>query len=82
VITDKGYDSQANRSAARARAATPVIQLRESAKQRERFFRKHLYKRSVRNEQTIGKLNRFIRAAMRCDKVDISYWPSSPLPAD
>jgi hypothetical protein len=37
AITDKGYDSAANRAAARARGITPVIPRRENSKQRRRF---------------------------------------------
>jgi transposase len=73
AITDKGYDSQANRAAARARGITPVIPRRENSKQRGRFFPKRLYKLRARIEQAIGKLKRFKRVAMRCEKTDISY---------
>jgi transposase len=73
AMTDKGYDSEANRAAARARGITPVIPRRENSKQRGRFFPKRLYKLRARIEQTIGKLKRFKRVAMRCEKTDISY---------
>jgi transposase len=73
AITDKGYDSQANRAAALARGITPVIPRRENSKQRGRFFPKRLYKLRARVEQTIGKLKRFKRIAMRCEKTDTSY---------
>ncbi len=73
AMTDKGYDSQANRAAALARGITPVIPRRENSKQRGRFFPKRLYKLRARIEQTIGKLKRFKRVAMRCEKTDISY---------
>jgi transposase len=73
AMTDKGYDSQANRAAAHARGITPVIPRRENSKQRGRFFPKLLYKLRARIEQTIGKLKRFKRVAMRCDKTDTSY---------
>ena len=66
AMTDKGYDSQANRAAARARDITPVIPRRENSKQRGSFFPKRLYKLRARIEQTIGKLKRFKRVAMRC----------------
>jgi transposase len=72
-MTDKGYDSHANRAAALARGITPVIPRRENSKQRGRFFPKHLYKLRARIEQTIGKLKRFKRIAMRCEKTDVSY---------
>ena len=54
AITDKGYDSQANRAAARARGITPVIPRRENSKHRGRFFPNSLYKLRARIEQTIG----------------------------
>lgn len=72
-MTDKGYDSDANRVAALARGITPVIPRRENSKQRGRFFPKRIYKLRARIEQTIGKLKRFKRVAMRCEKTDISY---------
>jgi transposase len=73
AITDKGYDSHANRMAALARGIAPVIPRREDSKQRRRFFAKPLYKLRARIEQTIGKLKRFKRVAMRCEKTDTSY---------
>ena len=73
AVTDKGYDSQANRTAALARGITPVIPRRETSKQRGRFFPKRLYKLRAHVEQAIGKLKRFKRVAMRCEKTDISY---------
>jgi transposase len=73
AMTDKGYDSRANRDAARARGITPVIPRRTNSKQRGRFFPKRLYKLRARIEQTIGKLKRFKRVAMRCEKTDTSY---------
>ena len=73
AMTDKGYDSQTNRVAALARGITPVIPRRENSKQRGRFFPRRLYKLRARVEQAIGKLKRFKRIAMRCDKTDISY---------
>jgi transposase len=73
AMTDKGYDSRANRAAALARGITPVIPRRANSKERGRFFPKRLYKLRARVEQSIGKLKRFKRVAMRCEKTDISY---------
>ena len=73
AITDKGYDSHANRAAARARGITPVIPRKVNSKERGRFFPKKLYKLRARIEQTIGKLKRFKRIALRCEKTDISF---------
>ncbi len=82
AITDKGYDSEANRAAALARGITPVIPRRENSKQRGRFFPKRLYKLRARVEQSIGKLKRFKRVAMRCKKTDISYSASALIGID
>jgi transposase len=73
AITDKGYDSRGNRAAARARGITPVIPRKANSKERGRFFPKKLYKLRARIEQTIGKLKRFKRIALRCEKTDISF---------
>src|ERR1700760_2433507 len=73
AMPDKGYDSAANRAAARARGITPVIPRRENSKQRGRFFPKRLYKLRARVEQAIGKLKRFKRVAMRCEKTAANY---------
>lgn len=73
AITDKGYDSRANRAAARARGITPIIPRKSNSKERGRFFPKKLYKLRARIEQTIGKLKRFKRVAFRCDKTDVSF---------
>jgi transposase len=73
AITDKGYDSRRNRAAARARRITPVIPRKVNSKERGRFFPKQLYKLRARIEQSIGKLKRFKRIALRCEKTAISY---------
>jgi transposase len=73
AVTDKGYNSKANRDAAHARGIIPVIPRRENSTHRGRFFPKQLYKLRARIEQTIGKLKRFKRIAMRCEKTAASY---------
>ena len=73
AITDKGYDSKANRAACRARGIAPVIPYRSNVKDRPKFFPKLLYKTRARIEQTIGKLKRFKRVAMRCEKTRASF---------
>ena len=73
AITDKGYDSRANRAAARARGITPIIPRKANSKERGRFFPKKLYKLRARIEQTMAKLKRFKRIALRCDKTDTSF---------
>ena len=73
AITDKGYDSRLNRQAARARQITPIIPRRKSSNERGRFFPKRLYRLRARIEQTMGKLKRFKRIALRCDKTNASF---------
>jgi transposase len=73
VITDKGYDASANRAAARSRGIAPVIPYRSNIKDRPKFFPKRLYKLRARVEQFIGKLKRFKRIAMRCEKTKQNY---------
>jgi transposase len=73
VVTDKGYDSRANRASARAGGVTPVIPRKVSSTERGRFFPKALYRLRARIEQTIGKLKRFKRIALRCDKTTASF---------
>jgi len=55
------------------RGIAPVIPRRAKSKQRGRFFPKKLYKLRARIEQTIGKLKRFKRIALRCEKTNISF---------
>lgn len=73
VITDKGYDAKANRDAARKRGIAPVIPYRSKAKNRPNFFPKQLYKGRARIEQAVGKLKRFKRIALRCEKTAQNY---------
>jgi transposase len=68
VVGDKGYDSKANRKAARRRGICPVIPYRKNITTRPKFFPRALYKGRARIEQTIGKLKRFKRIALRCEK--------------
>ncbi len=63
----------ANRAACRRRGIAPVIPYRENAKQRPSFFPKLLYKTRARVEQAVGKLKRFKRIALRCEKTAESY---------
>ncbi len=70
ALTDKGYDAQTNRQAARQRGICPVIPYRSTAKRRPAFFPRILYKGRGRIEQTIGKLKRI---ALRCEKTAANY---------
>ena len=76
---DKGYDGQGNRVAARERGICPVIPFKSSAKNRPAFFPKALYRARARIEQLVGKLKRFKRIALRCEKRTRTSDPSSPL---
>ena len=73
AVTDKGYDSNANRTAARARGICPVIPTKSNAKNRPKFFPKMMYKGRARIEQAFGKLKRFKRIALRCEKTAQNY---------
>jgi transposase len=73
VITDKGYDAKANRQAARNRGICPVIPHRSNTKEKPKFFPKALYKTRARIEQTMGRLKRFKRIALRCEKTAKNY---------
>lgn len=68
AIGDKGYDSNANRAAARERGIAPVIPFKSNARNRPAYFPKLLYKARARVEQAVGKLKRFKRLALRCEK--------------
>src|SRR4051794_35844976 len=73
VVGDKGYDSKANREAARSRGICPVIPTKTNAKHRPAFFAKALYRARARVEQCVGKLKRFKRIALRCEKTARNY---------
>src|SRR6266853_571208 len=68
VLGDKGYDARANREAARRRGICPAIPYRENAADKPAFFPKILYKGRARAEQGVGKIKRFKRIALRCEK--------------
>ena len=65
---DKGYASKANRDAARARGIAPVIPHKANEKDKPAFFARTLYKARARIEQGVGRLKRFKRVALRCEK--------------
>ena len=68
ALADKGYDSKANRAAARERGICPAIPHRSNTKNKPAFFPSILYKGRARIEQAIGKIKRFKRIALRCEK--------------
>jgi transposase len=68
VICDKGYASKANRRAARAHGIAPVIPHKANEKDKPAFFARTLYKARARIEQGVGRIKRFKRVALRCEK--------------
>ena len=73
AIGDKGYASKANRQAARKRGIIPVIPAKANQKEKPNFFPKALYKGRARIEQAVGKLKRFKRIALRCEKTKRNF---------
>ena len=73
LVGDKGYDARANRDAARARGICAIIPHRKNAKGKPRFFAGQLYRLRSRIEQFIGKIKRFKRVAMRCEKTKQNF---------
>ena len=73
AMTDKGYDARTNREAARGRGICPVIPYRSTTRDKPKFFPRKLYKGRARIEQTMGKLKRFKRIALRCEKTAKNY---------
>jgi transposase len=72
-VGDKGYDGQPNRQAARQRGIAPVIPYKSNARNRPAYFPKALYRARARIEQLVGKLKRFKRVALRCEKTDRNF---------
>ena len=68
AVADKGYDSAANHEVARTRGAIPVIPFRKNTKAVPKIFATTLYRGRARIKQTVGKLKRFKRVALRCEK--------------
>ncbi|MCT4493017.1 IS5 family transposase [Bosea minatitlanensis] len=73
TVGDKGYASKANRQAARSRGIIPVIPHKVNEKDKPGFFAKALYRGRARIEQTVGKLKRFKRVALRCEKAKRNF---------
>jgi transposase len=73
VICDKGYASKANRDAARARGVAPVIPHKTNEKNKPAFFARSLYKARARIEPGVGRLKRFERVALRCEKTERNF---------
>ena len=73
VVADKGYDAKTNREAARNRGICPVIPYRSNTIDKPKFFAMVLYKARARIEQMMGKIKRFKRIALRCEKTARNY---------
>lgn len=73
AVADKGYASKANRKAARVRGIIPVIPHKANEKNKPSFFAKAIYKGRARIEQAVGKLKRFKRVALRCEKTKRNF---------
>jgi len=73
AVADKGYASKANRAAARERGIAPVIPHKANEKDKPKFFAKALYRGRARIEQAVGKLKRFKRVALRCEKTKRNF---------
>ncbi len=73
AAADKGYASKANGQAARSRGIIPVILRKANEKDKPGFFAKDIYKGHARIEQTAGKLKRFMRVALRCEKTKRNF---------
>ena len=50
-----------------------MIPFRATARHRPRFFATALYRARARMEQLVGKLHRFKRIALRCEKTAQNY---------
>ncbi len=73
AIGDKGYDSKANRALCRKRGIVPVIPQKSNARERPKNFPHILYKARSRIEIAVGKLKRFKRIALRCEKTEKNF---------
>ncbi|WP_234811286.1 transposase [Xaviernesmea oryzae] len=73
VVADKGYASKANRQAARSRGIIPGISRKANEMGKPGFFAKAIYKGRARIEQAVGKLKRFKRVALPCDKTKRNF---------
>ena len=70
VVADNGYDSRAS---ARACGAIPVIPVKANAANPPTRFARALYRGRARIEQAVGKLKRFKRIALRCEKTKTNF---------
>jgi transposase len=73
AVADKGYAGKANRQAARKRGIIPVIPAKANEKDKPVVFAKLLYRGRARIEQAVGRLKRFKRIALRCEKTKHNF---------
>jgi transposase len=73
MVGDKGYASKVNRQAARDRGAIAVIPHKSNEKTKPVRFPKAIYRGRARIEQAVGKLKRFKRIALRCEKTSRNF---------
>jgi transposase len=73
IVADKGYDSRANRAAARQQSILPFIPHRSTTKTIPKAFGKALYRGRARVEQAIGKFKRFKPIALRCEEAKQNF---------
>jgi hypothetical protein len=71
--TDKSGSQDGPSSHRTAYAICPAIPYRSNTKDMPAFFPKTLYKARARIEQAVGKLKRFKRIALRCEKTAQNY---------
>jgi len=63
----------ANRNAARLRGVIRVIPYKSNEQDNPACFVKTIYKGGARIEQAVGKLKRFKRGALRCEKTKCKF---------
>jgi transposase len=73
MIGDNGYASKVNREAARSHGAIPVIPQKSNEKYQPAWLARTLYRGRARIGQAVGKLKRFKRAALRCEKTKRNF---------
>ena len=73
ALADKGYDARTSREAARKRGVCPAIPFRSNNKNKPKFFPKLFYRGRARIEQAVGKIKRFKRIALCCEKTAKNY---------
>ena len=61
------------RAAARKHGALPIVPHKANEKERPAHFGTRLYRARARIEQAVGKLKRFKRIALRCEKTKRNF---------